>query len=106
MMRTPLFYVIAGLLMSDYQFVCIDIAGTGLVFIHLLDLAFQTDIAGAIQLAVHPLAALAEMNGDVTRATEGDIRIADIPLRHFHIARADQRDFRRQGIQSFDHDIA
>lgn len=76
------------------------------MFIHLLDLTLQADVAGATHLTIHLLAALLEMDGDVAGAAQGDVRIIDVSVPHLHITGADEGDIRRDGLQTLDPDIA
>ena len=82
--------LLAIFLLSDCQITRIDIAGTTLMSIVVMEGTFECDIAGTIHLSHRRLAALEKVDNDIARATHRQVGIEDIGLSDIDIAGAYQ----------------
>ena len=82
--------LLAIFLLSDGQITRIDIAGTTLMGIVVMEGAFECDIAGTIHLSHRRLAALEEVDNDIAGTTHRQVGIEDIGLSDIDIAGAYQ----------------
>ena len=82
--------LLAIFLLSDRQITRIDIAGTALMGIVMMEGTFKCDITGTIHLSHRRLAALEEVDNDIAGATHRQVGIDDIGLSDIDIAGAYQ----------------
>ena len=79
-----------AIFLSNCQITRIDIAGTALMGIVMMERAFECDITRAIHLSHRRLAALEEVDHDIAGATHRQVGIDDIGLSDIDIAGAYQ----------------
>ena len=79
-----------AIFLSDCQITRIDIAGTALMGIVMMEGAFERDITRAVHLSHRRLAAFEEVDNDIAGTTHRQVGIDDIGLSDIDIAGANQ----------------